>query len=157
MLSLRDELFCNKNFRFYSTAHKDITDAITSAKDMTKEAINAVAKSQEELYPSSGMSVIDIGMISLKNSHDIQQDALREIDKLGGEYDYTKYFQGNYKKKKNKSAAFIPILCAAYDNVSLARKLYKNYMRSDYCDVDKQQKNFYAKTLERMSGWVLTV
>lgn len=54
---------------------------------MTKQAINAVAKSQEELYPSSGMSVIDIGMISLQTSHDIQQDALREIDKLGGEFD----------------------------------------------------------------------
>lgn len=70
---------------FFSTAHKDITDAINSAKDMTKEAIIAVAKSQEELYPSTGMSVIDIGMISLQTSHDIQQDALREIDKLGGE------------------------------------------------------------------------
>lgn len=53
---------------------------------MTKQAIDAVAKSQEELYPSSGMSVIDIGMISLQTSHDIQQDALREIDKLGGKH-----------------------------------------------------------------------
>ncbi len=69
----------------FSTAHKDITDAIHAAKDMANQAINAVAKSQEELYPSSGMSVIDIGMISLQTSHDIQQDALREIDKLGGE------------------------------------------------------------------------
>lgn len=83
-------IFINENMKnripSYSTAHKDITDAINSAKDMTNQAIDAVAKSQEELYPSSGMSVIDIGMISLKTSHDIQQDALREIDKLGGEY-----------------------------------------------------------------------
>lgn len=71
---------------FYSTAHKDITDAINAAKDMAKQAVDAVAKSQEELYPPAGMSVIDIGMISLQTSHDIQQDALAEIDKLGGEY-----------------------------------------------------------------------
>lgn len=77
---------------FFSTAHKDITDAINSAKDMANQAVHAVAKSQEELYPPTGMSVIDIGMISLQTSHDIQQDALREIDKLGGELQQKFYF-----------------------------------------------------------------
>lgn len=73
-------------FIFLSTAYKSISDAINGARHFADQALNAVAKSQHELYPPNGQSVIEIGMISLEKSNGIQKDAIKEIEKLEGKF-----------------------------------------------------------------------
>lgn len=70
----------------YSTAHENISNAINEARYFADRALSAVAKSQHELYPPNGQSVIEIGMVSLAKSNDIQENATKEIRKLEGKF-----------------------------------------------------------------------
>lgn len=67
-----------------STAHKNISEAIEAARVAALDTRAAVAKSQQELYPKNGKSVIEKGLKSLKQSHKIREQAIKELEKLGG-------------------------------------------------------------------------
>lgn len=68
----------------FSTAHKNIIEAIEAAKAAANHTHEAVEKSQNELYPDGSESVIDKGIKSLNKSLAIQNDALIVNDKLNG-------------------------------------------------------------------------
>lgn len=86
LLDCMSVLHCNvyEKCFLYSTAHKNISDAIEAARIAAIETRNAVAKSELQLYPNNDESVIEKGLISLKKSHKIREDAIGEIEKLGG-------------------------------------------------------------------------
>ncbi|XP_055907050.1 laminin subunit alpha-2 isoform X2 [Eupeodes corollae] len=64
-----------------SSAHKNISDAITAARRSSLEAREGVSEAQNQLYPSDGSSVIERAKISLGKSKLLQKDALREMEK----------------------------------------------------------------------------
>lgn len=74
----------SNDFFHFSTAYKNITEAIESARVSAIDTRKAVENSEQELYPHNGKSVIERGLISLQKSHKIEEDAVREIDKIGG-------------------------------------------------------------------------
>lgn len=67
-----------------SSAHRNISEAIESARILAMETIEAVAKSEEELYPINGESVIEKGLHSLRKSQKIEEDAIKELNKMQG-------------------------------------------------------------------------
>lgn len=67
-----------------STAYKKITESIQTARQLTIEAGKAASNSENELYPKNSDSIIEKSMKSLKKSHKIHQNALREIKKTEG-------------------------------------------------------------------------
>lgn len=67
-----------------SSAHRNISNAIESARVSSIETIEAVAKSEEELYPTNGESVIAKGLHSLRKSQKIEEDAIKELNKIQG-------------------------------------------------------------------------
>lgn len=69
-----------------STAHKNIIDAINSARLSAEQSQEAVIKSEMELYETPGYSVIDRGMQSLQKSHQIVEKARHEINNLEGNF-----------------------------------------------------------------------
>lgn len=69
---------------FYSTAHKNISEAIELARVSAIDTKEAVSKSQRELYPKNGESVIEKGLKSLQESHKIREQGINELEKLGG-------------------------------------------------------------------------
>lgn len=69
-----------------STAHKNIIDAINSARLSGEQSHEAVTKSEQELYGTSGYSVINRGMQSLQKSHQIVEKARQEINNLEGNF-----------------------------------------------------------------------
>lgn len=69
-----------------SSAHRNISGAIDSARILAAEAIEAVAKSEEELFIGKGESVIEKGLQSLRRSQKIEEDAIKEMNKMHGEY-----------------------------------------------------------------------
>lgn len=57
------------------------------ARDSADQTLEAVAKSQEELYGSTpSNSVIDRAMVSLDTSKGIQEEAMQEIEKIEGKF-----------------------------------------------------------------------
>lgn len=67
-----------------STAYKNITDSIDSAQRLAIDTEQAARKSESELYPSNGESVIEKSSASLRKSEEIKENAVREIDKVAG-------------------------------------------------------------------------
>lgn len=76
---------------FYSTAHKNISEAIQAARVSAIETKEAVSKSQRELYPENGESVIEKGLRSLQQSHKIREQGIKELEKLGGNVTFSWY------------------------------------------------------------------
>lgn len=68
-----------------STAYKNITESIQMARQLAIEAGTAASNSENDLYPKNSDSIIEKSMKSLKKSHKIHQNALREIKKTEGE------------------------------------------------------------------------
>lgn len=69
-----------------STAHKNISDSIETARQLAIEAKRAAQRSELELFPTDGTStVIEKSLVSLQKSRRIEEDAVREIDKVAGE------------------------------------------------------------------------
>lgn len=67
-----------------STAYKNISESIESARRSAIEAELASRKSELELYPSDGDSVVEKSLASLRKSQEIKENAVREIDKVAG-------------------------------------------------------------------------
>lgn len=68
-----------------STAHKNISESIESARRLAVEAIRAAEKSELELFPTDGAStVIEKSLASLQRSQRIEEEAVQEIDKVSG-------------------------------------------------------------------------
>lgn len=68
-----------------STAHSNITESIQNARRLAVDAKRAAEKSELELFPTDGAStVIEKSLISLERSQRIEEDAVREIDKVAG-------------------------------------------------------------------------
>lgn len=67
-----------------STAYKNISDSIESARRSAIEAELASRKSELELYPSDDDAVIAKSLASLRKSQEIKENAVREIDKVAG-------------------------------------------------------------------------
>ncbi|XP_037959166.1 laminin subunit alpha-1 [Teleopsis dalmanni] len=62
-----------------SSAHKNISDAITAARQASAEAKNGVYTAQFTLYPGDGNSVIERAKVSLNKSKVLQKEALQEM------------------------------------------------------------------------------
>lgn len=81
-----------------STAHKNISESIESARQLAIEAKQAAERSELELFPTDGAStVIEKSLVSLQRSQRIEEDAVREIDKVAG-----KNYAANLVKTKIK-------------------------------------------------------
>lgn len=83
-----------------SSAHTTIVEAIEAAKLAGEQAVDAVTKSHAELHESGAddASIIDRGMMSMRQSSEIEAAAEQEFRKLDGEWDvlYAEtYFQDN--------------------------------------------------------------
>lgn len=81
-----------------STAHKNISESIETARNLAIEAIRAAEKSEFELFPTDGTStVIEKSLVSLQRSQSIEEDAVREIDKVAGNINA---YKSNKTKKR---------------------------------------------------------
>lgn len=69
-------------FYFYSTAYKNISEAVESAKILGTSARETAIQSENELYPKEGESIIEKSTKSLKKSQKIHQHSLNEMEKL---------------------------------------------------------------------------
>lgn len=79
-------MLLNKKFKkyYYSSAHKNISDAIEAARLASQQARERVYAAQSKLYPRSGISVIDRARTSLEKSHILKKDAMLEIQDTEG-------------------------------------------------------------------------
>lgn len=71
-------------YLIYSTAYKNISEAISSAHNLAIHSKKASVTALEELYPKVEESVIEKGFQSLQKSHDIRENAIQDISKLDG-------------------------------------------------------------------------
>lgn len=69
-------------FFLYSTAYKNISEAVESAKSLATSARVTAVQSENELYPKEGESIIEKSTKSLKKSQKIHQHSLKEMEKL---------------------------------------------------------------------------
>lgn len=69
---------------FRSTAYKNITESVSSARDLAALARLTALRSENELYPKESESIIEKSSKSLQKSQKIHQHALQEIEKLEG-------------------------------------------------------------------------
>lgn len=67
-----------------STAYKNITESVVSARELAAQARQTAIESENELYPKQGESIIEKSTKSLKSSQKIHQASLKEIEKLEG-------------------------------------------------------------------------
>lgn len=72
------------NYLFYSSAHKNISDAIEAANKAAKEATNQVNDAHYTLYPEQSISVIDRAQSSLLKSQQLKDNAREKIDNTEG-------------------------------------------------------------------------
>lgn len=71
-------------FLSHSSAHKNISNAITTARISARETEEAVAKSKSKLYSVDGESVIGKSIHSLRKSQQIREDSINELNKIQG-------------------------------------------------------------------------
>lgn len=81
-----------------STAYKNISDAVLTARELAAQARQTAIESENELYPKQGESIIEKSTQSLKSSQKIHQASLKEIERMEG---------------KRTSFSFFP--CAVHD------------------------------------------
>lgn len=68
-----------------STAYRNISDSIEATEKMAHEMTQAARISAEKLYPiESDSTVIEKSLASNRKSHEIKENAIREIDKVAG-------------------------------------------------------------------------
>lgn len=71
-----------------STAYKNISAAVELAHSLGVKAKETAIRSETELYPKEGESIIEKSFKSLKKSQKIHQNSLKEMEKLEGTFQY---------------------------------------------------------------------
>lgn len=99
------------------TAHKNIIEAIDSARVASQKAYEAAISSNNELNPIDEETILEKGLDSLQESSYIQEDALNEISKIESKF---QIFLHNFKIIFNQFFNQIQILrkCSIIKKIS---------------------------------------